>query len=108
MTEEPKNTNNYEEGPTIDGKKSWVEEIEVTGRDAVGRVQDLIAEGNVRRVIIMNEDDNVLLEISLTVGVAIGVGTLMFASPIAAVGAVVAILAKVKLRVVRVEDDGEA
>jgi uncharacterized membrane protein YphA (DoxX/SURF4 family) len=112
MTEQPHTEDKvkHEETEDMDGKKSWVEDIEVAGRDAVGRVQDLIQEGNVRRVIIMTEEDRVLLEIPLTAGVAIGVGTLWFSAPLAAVGAVVAFLAKIKIRVVRVEDDdsGEA
>lgn len=110
MTEQPNINDEKVKHEDMDGKKSWVEDIEVAGRDAVGRVQDLIQEGNVRRLIIMTEEERVLLEIPLTAGVAIGVGTLAFSAPLAAVGAVVAFLAKIKIRVVRVEDDdsGEA
>jgi hypothetical protein len=97
MTEQPENNE----------KKTWVEEIEVAGRDAVGRVQDLIQEGNVRRLIIMTEEDRVLLEIPLTVGVAVGVGTVMLSAPLAAVGAVAAFLAKIKIRIVREENGGK-
>lgn len=101
MTDEQKN-----ETPEIteDGKKTWIEDIEVASRDAVGRVQDLIEEGNVRRLIILKEDDSVLLEIPLTIGVGVGAGTVLMAPALAAIGAVVAFMAKIKLRVVRVED----
>lgn len=101
MTDEkPKN-----DAPATDGnEKNWVEDIEVASRDAVGRVKDLIEEGNVRRLIILNEDDRVLVEFPLTVGVAAGAGALMFAPILATVGAIVGVMAKIKLRVVRVEE----
>ena len=103
MTEQPETTT---EKPKND-KKTWVEDIEVAGRDAVGRVQDLIQEGNVRRLIIMTEEERVLIEIPLTIGVAVGVGTVMMSAPLAAVGAVVAFLAKVKIRIVREDNSDE-
>lgn len=103
MNEEPEMNNQDKK------KHTWVEDIEVAGRDVVGRVQDLIQEGNVRRLIIMTEEEKVLLEIPLTVGVVVGVGTVMWSAPLAAVGAVAAFLAKIKIRVVREDDtDGNA
>lgn len=101
MTEDPKGT---PENMTEDGKRAWHDEIEIAGRDAMGRVQDLIEEGNVRRLIILTEEDRVLLEVPLTVGVGVGVGALALAAPLAAIGAVVALFAKIKIRVVRVEE----
>ncbi|MEO0560856.1 MAG: DUF4342 domain-containing protein [Chloroflexota bacterium] len=102
MTED-QNTTNTEEKNKNEESNTWIDEIEVAGRDAVGRVQDLIAEGNVRRLIIMTEEERVLLEIPLTVGVALGVGTVALSAPLAAVGAIAAFLAKIKIRVVREE-----
>lgn len=64
------------------------EELKVTGDQLVSTVKELVHEGNVRRVIIKNEDGRTLLEIPLTVGV---VGTVLL--PIwAALGALAALV----------------
>ena len=81
--------------------KTLVEEFEIAGRNAVARVQDLIEEGNIRRLIIKNQEDKVLLEIPLTAGVAVGTGALVFAPFYAAVGVAVALFTKVKIEVIR-------
>ena len=45
------------------------ETIEVAGDDLVGKVKEIVREGNVRRVIIKNEDGDKIIEIPLTIGV---------------------------------------
>ncbi|MEL6148504.1 MAG: DUF4342 domain-containing protein [Chloroflexota bacterium] len=85
--------------------KRIIEEIEVAGRDAVSRAQDLIEQGNVRRLIFLRDDDRVIMEVPLTAGVAAGAVAVLIAPTLAAIGAAVAFLAKVKIRVVRVEDE---
>ncbi len=63
------------------------EEFKVSGDQLVGTVKELVHEGNVRRVIIKNEEGHTFLEIPLTVGV---VGALLL--PIwAALGAIAAL-----------------
>lgn len=82
-------------------KRTWVEEIEVAGSQLVDKVKDLLAEGNARRVIIRSKDGNELLAMPLTVGV-LGGGVFALAAPIwAAIGALAALVAQVKLEVVR-------
>lgn len=82
---------------------TWREEVEMAGSQLVERVKELIAEGNVRRLIIRNADDKVMLEIPLTAGVAVG-GVVTLLSPVlAALGALAALLAHVKVQVVREE-----
>ena len=49
------------------------EEVTVAADDLVGRVRQLIAEGNVRRIVVRNETGDLLLEIPVT-AVAIGPG----------------------------------
>ncbi len=49
----------------------------------VGRTKELIEEGNVRRVIIRNQEDEVLLEVPLTAGVAVG-GVVTLVAPVLA------------------------
>lgn len=82
---------------------NWREEIEMAGSQLVERVKELIAEGNVRSLIIRNADDKVMLEIPLTAGVAVG-GVITLVSPVlAALGALAALLAHVKVEIVREE-----
>lgn len=82
-------------------KKTFTEEIEVAGNQAVERVKQLVAEGNVRRLIIRNPEDDVLLEMPLTVGALAG-GAIALAAPwLAALGAFAALVARVKIEIVR-------
>ena len=58
---------------------SWTEEIEIAGSQLVERVKELIAEGNVRRLILRTQDDKLIMEIPLTAGAVFGgVVTLFF------------------------------
>jgi len=80
------------------------EEFKVKGEELLGKVKDLVREGNVRRVTIKNSDGKVLVEIPLTVGV---VGALL-APPAAAVGAIAALVTECTIEVTRVEDPDSA
>lgn len=85
-------------------ERTVTEEFEVDGARLVGEVKRLIQAGNVRRLIIRGQDGNLLLEIPLTAGVAAGGALVLFAPVLAAVGALAALVAQVRLQVVRVED----
>jgi hypothetical protein len=79
------------------------EQLEIAGNQLVERVKELIEQGNVRRLIIRNPEDRILLEIPLTIGVVAG-GALAFFMPVwAALGAMAALVARVKVEVVRDE-----
>lgn len=73
------------------------EEFKVNGSDLLKKVQELIKEGNVRRIIIKDKDGKVLVEFPVTVGV-IGV---VFAPVLAAVGAIAALVTECTIQVVR-------
>ncbi len=90
------------------GKRTFSEEIEVAGNQVVERVQELVKEGNVRRLIIRNPDDKILLEMPLTVGAVAG-GVIALATPwLAALGAFAALVARVKIEIIReIDDDSE-
>lgn len=93
-----------------EGKKeehTWVEVIDVYAKDLVERVKELIKAGNVRRLIIRKPGGDVLLEIPLTAGVAVGSVMTLFAPVLAAVGAMAALLTMVKIEVVRVKGENE-
>jgi len=85
-------------------ERTWIEEIEIAGSELVGRVKELIAEGDVRRLIIKKPNDDLLIEIPLTAGVAVGSVFTIVAPVLAALGAMAALLARVKVEVVRVEE----
>ena len=92
------------EGP----RRTFTEEIELAGSQLVQRIKELVAEGNVRTVRVKTAGSNQpFLEVPLTGGV-VGGGLLLLAAPwLAALGALAAIVAKVKVEIVR-EVEGEA
>jgi len=85
----------------------WIEEIEIAGSQLVERVKELIAEGNVRRLILRTQDDDLIMEIPLTAGAVFGGVVTLFSPLLAALGALAALIARVKVQIVRVEDKEE-
>lgn len=88
-------------------KRNWIEEVEIVGDQLVGRVKELIKEGNVRRLIIRNSEGHVLLEVPLTAGLAVGGVTTVIAPILVALGAMAALIANFKVEVVRKSDDDD-
>ncbi|MGD2055788.1 MAG: DUF4342 domain-containing protein [Gammaproteobacteria bacterium] len=80
---------------------TWTEEMVVAGSELIERIKQLVAEGNVRRLIIRKPSGEDLLEIPLTAGVVAGGAMILMAPVLAAVGAIAALLAEVRLEVVR-------
>ena len=81
----------------------WKEEIFIAGNELVDRIKELVAEGNVRRLIIRKPDGESLLEIPLTAGVAVGGAVTIIAPVLAALGALAALIKDFKLEVVRTD-----
>ena len=80
-------------------EKVRYEEFRVTGEAVVAKVKELVREGNIRRIILKNEQGEVLIEIPLTLGV---VGALLL--PVwAAIGAIAAMAANLTVLVERVD-----
>jgi len=75
-----------------------VEEFQVTGRELVRKVEELIHEGNIRRIMI-KQNGRVLLDIPLAAAI-VGV---VLAPVLAAVGALAAIVTNCTISVERVE-----
>ncbi len=73
------------------------EEFKVSGEELLKRIKELIAQGNVRRVIIKNKEGKTVVELPLTIGV---VGALLIPS-LAAIGAIAALLTECTVVVVR-------
>lgn len=79
---------------------TWTEEFSVGGRQLASFVERLLAKGNVRRLVILKPSGRVLLETSLTTGVMVaGVFTIL-APVLTAIGALTALLAEVRVKVI--------
>lgn len=75
------------------------EEFQLKGEAVVAKVKELVHEGNIRRIIIKNEEGKALIEVPLTVGV---VGAILL--PVwAAIGAIAALAANLTIVVEKVE-----
>ena len=75
------------------------EEYKVGGDKVISKIRELIHKGNVRRIIIKNDDGKSLIEVPLTVGV---VGAVV--APVwAAIGAVAALVTNCSIEVEREE-----
>jgi hypothetical protein len=69
-------------------EKIHTEEFRVDGEKLLAKIKKLIKEGNIRKIIIQDQDGKVVFEIPLTFGV---VGALI-APQLAAIGAIAALL----------------
>ena len=89
-------------------KRLITEEVMLKGNELVDFITKMVEEGNVRRLIIHKSSGETLLEIPFTAGLAAsGILTLM-APVLAAAGALGALLAGVKVEIIRSDDDDEA
>ena len=68
--------------------KVTTEEYQVDGDDLLHKVKELVHEGNIRRIIIKNEEGERLIEIPLTLGV-VGIALLPVWAAIGAIAALV-------------------
>ena len=81
-------------------EKVRTEEYQVDGDYLVHKVKELVHEGNIRRIIIKNEEGKRLIEIPLTIG-AVGVVLL----PVwAAIGAIAALVTDCTIVVEKIEE----
>ena len=71
----------------------------VSGERLLTKIKQLVHQGNIRRIIIKNEDGAILIEVPLTIGV---VGTLL--APVwVAIGAMAALVANFDIVVQKIE-----
>lgn len=76
------------------------EEFKVSGEELLGKVKELVRQGNIRRIIIKNEEGKTLIEIPLTIGV---IGAVI-APVLAAVGAIAALVTNCTILVEKKEE----
>ncbi len=77
-------------------------EFKVSGKELLDKIEELIKEGNIRRIIIKDSNGKVFIEIPLSIGV-IGV---LAAPVVTAIGALAGVVAKFTVEIVK-EDDGK-
>ena len=82
------------------GAKVRTEEFKTTGEEMIAKVKELIHEGNVRRLSIVNDEGKTLIEVPLTLGV---VGIVLVPT-LAALGAIAALVTDCSIVVEKVED----
>ena len=73
--------------------------FEVRGEELLKKVKQLIHQGNVRRISILDKNNKTILVLPLTLGV---VGAVLL-PPLAAVGALAALLTECTLKVERIK-----
>ncbi len=84
----------------MDMPKIDKENIKVEGEKLLVKVKELIKEGNVRRIVIKDEEGKSLIEIPMTIA-AIGV---LAAPVVAAVGAIAGLLTNATLEIERTDN----
>jgi Domain of unknown function (DUF4342) len=82
-------------------KPTWTEQIHVRGDELVACVKRLAAEGQVKRIRVIEPDGDIMLEMPLTIGAIAGGAVILAAPLLAVVGALAAFVAEVKVEVVR-------
>lgn len=83
----------------MDDQKTRTEEFKLDGGKVLDKIKELLHQGNIRRIILKNEEGKTLIEIPLTVGL-VGVALL----PVfAAVGAIAAVVTRMTIVVEKAE-----
>ena len=86
------------DSPRNENKRT--EEFRLNGGEVLDKIKELIHQGNIRRIILKNDEGKTLIEIPLTLGL-VGAALLPV---LAAVGAIAAVAARVTLVVEKVEE----
>ncbi|MDV3349343.1 DUF4342 domain-containing protein [Leptolyngbyaceae cyanobacterium CCMR0082] len=87
--------------PPESDPETTTEEFVVNSDNLVNKVQELINESNVRRILIKNAEGRTLLEIPLTAGLVGGAVGLAFFAPLVAIASVGMLVARFTLVVER-------
>ena len=73
------------------------EDFKIKGEDLLKRVKELISEGNVRRISVKDKEGKLIAEFPLAIGV---IGAVL-AAPLAAIGAIAALVTECTISVER-------
>jgi hypothetical protein len=83
----------------VSSERIHTEEFRVNGEELLGKIKELLHEGNIRRVIIKDKEGKTLVEFPMTIGV---VGALV-APSLAAIGALAALVTEATVVVEKVD-----
>jgi Flp pilus assembly pilin Flp len=81
-------------------QKTWTEEFKVSGGEILNKLKELLHEGNIRRIILKDEQGKTFIEFPLTMGI-VGAALLPV---LAAIGAIAALVSKLTIVVEKVEN----
>ncbi len=81
--------------------REWREEFSVTSKELIGKIKELIHEGNATKIIIKTESGHTIIEVPLTIGAVAAI----LAPVLAAVGAVAALVTRCTVVVVREKEE---
>ena len=79
-------------------------EFKIKGQELLAKIEEIIKEGNARKIIIKDDKGKTYIEIPVTVGV---IGTL-FAPVVAAVGALAGVAANFTIEVINKEEEDQS
>jgi len=79
--------------------RAWRESIEGEGEHLIKKIEEVIAEGNVRKIVIVH-NGAIVAEFPLTIGVV----EALLAPVLAAIGAIAALLTDCRIELERVTD----
>lgn len=82
-------------------KNTVKEEVWVKGNELVEKFKELIKQGNIRRIIIKDEEGKTLVEIPMTIGL---LGTVI-APYVAILGGLAAMITKCKIEIIKREEE---
>jgi hypothetical protein len=82
------------------------EKFTVDGSQLIGKIKELIHQGNIRRVRLIHKG-RPLIDIPLTVGVGVTAVTVLAAPVLAALGAIAALVTECTIEVERIVDTPE-
>jgi len=84
-------------------KKQNKDTFQLKGEDVIKKVKELIKEGNIRQISILNKEGKIIVVLPLTVGV---VGAALI-PVLAAIGAIAALVSDCTIKVERIDKKSE-
>lgn len=82
-------------------ENTWTEEIVVAGNEIVEHIKRIVAQGNVRRLVIKKSSGAVLVDVPLTAGALVGGAMILLTPILAAVGILAGVFTEMRLEIVR-------
>ncbi len=81
----------------------YKEKIQVAGSELMDKIKALIAEGDVRRIVVRKESGKQLVAIPLNAGAAVGAGVVLAAPVLAVLGVAAGLLTNLTLEIERTD-----